>query len=264
LAGDIVLVPEVFFVDGQEMAFAMSDVGEERQVLFTVIGADFELLTEQAEALGHALGKVHSATRNSALLRPPEEEAIIRKVIFEGLLAPGAQRVFPQQWGAVSSEMQSQRECLIHGDLWSKNLLVRRGAPIALVDFEGVCHGDPAFDLGTLISVALLPALENSALLPQALAFAERLLQAWKSIGTNEDWARPVLPRTLRATACFLASRAYGPFAYSFSEEARQRISGLALSLVSGPAPSWQTFQTEVSRCNFGPPSTSVGQRSSV
>src|SRR5690348_18079089 len=44
-------IPEVLFVDQQEMAFGMSDVGEDRQVLFSVIGERFDLLAEQAEAL---------------------------------------------------------------------------------------------------------------------------------------------------------------------------------------------------------------------
>jgi aminoglycoside phosphotransferase (APT) family kinase protein len=234
LAADTILIPEVLFVDSQEMALGMSDVGEGRQVLFSVLAERFELLGEQAESLGRALGSIHSGTRGGSL-RPAMEEVMIRKIIFDGLLAPGARQVFPELWDSVSAEMQAHKECLIHADLWSKNLLVRQGAPVALVDFEGVCYGDPAFDLGTLIAVALLPALDRTVLVADALDFAARLLRAWKSACGSEAWFDEVLPRAFRATGCFLATRGFGPFAYSMSERGLERIVPLARSLAGTP-----------------------------
>src|SRR6185503_3050517 len=145
--------------------------GADRDVLFNVLADRFELLNEQAEALGRALGAVHRGTRGGASPRPRMEEIIIRKIVFDGLLAPGAKQVFPELWDEVSAEMQAHDECLIHADLWSKNLLVRKGDPVTLVDFEGVVYGDPAFDLGTLIAVALVPAIDRQELLPDALSF---------------------------------------------------------------------------------------------
>ena len=120
------------------------------------------------------------------------EEAIVRKVIFDGLLAPGARQVFPERWDEVGAEMQAHKECLVHADLWSKNLLVRQGEPVALVDFEGVIYGDPAFDLGTLLAVALVPASQRSALVGEALAFSSRLLRTWAGhCGDGGDGHRP-------------------------------------------------------------------------
>lgn len=246
-----IVIPEVLFVDDREMALAMSDVGEGRQVLFTVLAERFELLAEQADALGKALGAVHGGTRGSKSPRPPEEEQIIRKVIFDGLLAPGARVVFPELWDEVSAEMQAHRECLIHADLWSKNLLVRGGEPIAIVDFEGVCLGDAAFDLGTLTAVALLPALDQTAPLEEALTFCGRLLDAWTSACGSDAWAGEVLPRTFRATATFLAARAFGPFAYSMSEAARQRVRQIAVSLAADPPATFSAFSNRVTTLAF-------------
>jgi aminoglycoside phosphotransferase (APT) family kinase protein len=248
LAGDAVLIPEVLFVDDQAMALAMSDVGIGRQVLFSVLPDHFELLAEQAEALGRALGAIHGGTRGAGTLRPPQEEAIIRKIIFDGLLAPGAKQAFPDLWDALNVEMQAHRQCLIHGDLWSKNLLVRRGEPVAVVDFEGVCYGDPAFDLGTLIAAALVPALDRPALLSGALAFTSELLHFWASACGSEAWCSEVLPRTFHATATFLAARAFGPFAYSLTDAGGQRIAGLARSLAAEPPATLESFQAEVVR----------------
>ncbi len=248
LAAGLVVIPEVLFVDEQEMALGMSDVGAGRHVLFSILPEHFELLGEQSEALGRALGAIHGGTRGAGTPRPPMEEAIIRKIIFDGLLGPGAQEVFPDLWNAVNLEMQTHKQCLIHADLWSKNLLVRKGEPVALVDFEGVSYGDPAFDLGTLIAAALVPALDQPELLSGALAFTSELLHFWASACGSEDWPAEVLPRAFRATAPFLAARGYGPFAYSLTEAGRQRIGSLARSLAAEPPSVLEDFRSQVTR----------------
>ena len=246
LAGDAIVVPEVLFVDDREMAFAMTDVGRGRQVLFPVLADRYALLTEQAERLGQALGQVHGGTRGSGPLRPAAERAIVRKVIFDGLMAPGAREVFPELWDEVGSEMQAHDECLVHADLWSKNLLARTGAPLAVVDFEGAFYGDPAFDLGTLAAVALVPALERRALLPAALDFTARLCRSWAAACGDEKWPVEVLPRTFRATATFLAARGRGPFAYAMADEARSQIARLARSLAAAPPAEFASFRSRV------------------
>jgi aminoglycoside phosphotransferase (APT) family kinase protein len=248
LASGAVVVPEVLFVDGQEMALAMSDVGEGRQVLFSLLPGQFALLAEQAEPLGRALGLVHGGTRGGGTPRPAQEEAIIRGIVFQGLLAPGARQVFPELWDEVSAEMHAHDECLIHADLWSKNLLVRHGEPVAVVDFEGVCYGDPAFDLGTLLAVALVPALEVPALVPDALGFSSRLFDAWAANCGSEGWPAEVRPRAFRATATFLAARGAGPFAYELSEDARRRIAALARTLAAEPPSDMAGFEETVAR----------------
>jgi aminoglycoside phosphotransferase (APT) family kinase protein len=248
LAGERVQIPEVLFVDEDEMALGMTDVGEGRHVLFELLPGGFELLGEQAEALGRALGTIHRGTRGSGSLRPAEEEAVIRRIVFDGLLAPGAMHVFPELWPEVLAEMQAFRECLIHGDLWSKNLLVRTGEPVAIVDFEGVCYGDPAFDLGTLTAVALVPALQRPALILEALAFVTRLLQSWSIACCSEPWYRAVLPRTFRAAATFLAARGFGPFAYDLNNAAKQRIALLGQALAASPPADLAGFRDLVLR----------------
>lgn len=246
LAGNAVLIPEVLFVDRDEMALGMSDVGEGRQVLFSVLADRFDLFLENAEALGRALGAIHGGTRGVGSIRPKQEEAILRRIVFEGLLAPGAKHVLPETWDSVSAEMQEHNQCLIHADLWSKNLLVRQAEPVALVDFEGVCYGDPAFDLGTLIAVSILPALENPDLIQDSLAFTSRLLTAWRLSCGDDDWAAEVFPRTFRSTACFIAIRGFGPFPYEMSEGARRRVSRLARSLAAQPPTTIDDFRARV------------------
>jgi aminoglycoside phosphotransferase (APT) family kinase protein len=246
LAGTDVIIPEVLFVDDQEKALAMTDVGEGRHVLFSVLPDRFELLSEQAVALGRALGAIHGGTRGDGPLRPPQEEFMLRKVIFDGLLGPGAKQLFPERWDGLNAEMQAHTQCLVHADLWSKNLLVRSGQPVALVDFEGVFYGDPAFDLGTLVAVSLVPALDRPGLVSSALDFVAGLLHSWSTACGSSEWARDVLPRTFHSVACFLAARGFGPFSYSISEPARQRLAGLARSLAEEPTEDLNTFRSRV------------------
>jgi aminoglycoside phosphotransferase (APT) family kinase protein len=248
LAAGAVVIPEVLFVDEQEMALAMSDVGEGRQVLFSLLPGQFALLAEQAEPLGRALGLVHGGTRGGGTPRPAMEEAIIRKIVFDGLLAPGARQVFPELWDEVSAEMHAHDQCLIHADLWSKNLLVRPGEPVAVVDFEGVCYGDPAFDLGTLLAVALVPALDVPLLVPDALGFSSRLFDAWAANCGSEEWPTEVRPRAFRAAATFLVARGFGPFAYDLTEDGRQRIGALARTLAAEPPTEMAGFHETVAR----------------
>lgn len=248
LAQGAIVIPEVLFVDEREMALAMSDVGQGREVLFGVLGEHFDLLGAQAEALGNGLGLIHGGTRGQGTPRPAAEEAVIRQVIFEGLLAPGASKVFPDTWPALKAEMLDQQNCLVHADLWSKNLLVRDGQPVAVVDFEGVFYGDPSFDLATLAAVALLPALDKPALMVEALAFISRLLLSWSSACGSQVWAAEVLPRTFRATACFLAARTAGPFPYLLSPPGQERINGLATSLSTSPPLDLDHFRARVTQ----------------
>jgi tRNA A-37 threonylcarbamoyl transferase component Bud32 len=259
VAGNTVKIPAVLFVDEQEMALAMEDVGGGRQVLFDILPDNFQLLTEQAERIGNALGSVHAATHNGVPLRPAPEEAVIRTVIFDGLLAPGARQLFPDTWNSLNVEMQAHRECLIHADLWSKNLLVRSRTPVALVDFEGVCCGDPAFDLATLSAVSLISAFEKPARLSEALNFIFRLWSAWVTTCGSNTWPREVLPRMLRSTACFLASRVCGPFAYELAEDARQRIVQLARILADEAMEDFEAFSSHVYKASgLSPLSTEI------
>lgn len=247
LAGDVVVVPALLFVDSDQMMIGMSDVGEGRHVLFDVLSQQFHLLTGQADLLGCALGRVYLGTQGEGPLRPDAEEAIIRRIIFDGLLAPGSHHVLGDEWSWLSEEMQARRECMVHGDLWSKNLLVSAGQPLAVVDYEGVHYGDAAFDLGTVMSVAILPALERRHLMADAALFIARLLQSWQdAAGAPQRRAADAVKRAFRTCSCFLASRGFGPFAYPMSPEARERTAELAWSLWKDPVSGVDPFCTRL------------------
>lgn len=233
LCGSAVLIPEILFVNRGDFLIGMSDVGEGRKVLMEVIDTDLSVLTEQAKALGHALGSVHSGTRDAQHMRPESERAGIMQIIYGGLFAPGANTVFPEHSERLLGEMRQSEECMIHFDLWAKNLLVRKGAPIAVVDFEGATRADPAIDLGTLFAVAWLPALEHPELRPAAATFVQDLIDSYLKSTQDAAWARRACERAFRYTSVFLAARGFGPFPYEISEEAKGRLRSLARHLAS-------------------------------
>ena len=113
MAGNEIVIPELLFIDGQEMAMAMTDVGEGREVLLTLLPERFDLLSEQAGVLGRALGTVHCGTRGGGTPRPPQEAVIIRRVIFDVLLPPAARAVLPELWASGRHRGEVHTQCRI-------------------------------------------------------------------------------------------------------------------------------------------------------
>lgn len=241
LCGPTVVVPEVLFVDREAYALGMSDVGRERRVLIEVIDEQYALFVAQAVPLGTALGNVHSASRGSAPFRPEQFERMLQAVIVEKLLAPGARALFDDHWPGIAAQMSAHRECLIHGDLWAKNVLVGEGVAPALVDFEGASIGDPAFDIATLLAVAAIPALEQPELVESCVEFSEALIRAYRDAvqerlrAQDSLWVSQVCARAYLYVGTFLAARGFGPFLYPMSEAARNRLARLARSLSAAP-----------------------------
>ena len=247
-AGSHVVVPEVLFVDETEFVLAMSDVGEGRQVLLDVIDSAYRsCFLPSANALGTALGLVHSGTRGLAQFRPAAQDQLLRGIVFAGLIAPGAQAVFPELAGKVISEMNGRRECLVHADLWGKNILVGEGMTPAIVDFEGAFLGDPSFDVATVLAVSLLPALAQRVLLVDAMAFAAAFTQAYGQAYAPRETADSVLGRAFFYLGAMIAARGFGPFAYPMSEEAKGRLCRVARDLTERPPASALEYATRIS-----------------
>ncbi len=245
-AGGAVEVPETLFVDRRHYVLGLSDVGRRRRVLLDTLPADYSLLIAAAEPLGAALGRVHSSTRGLESFRPPEEEALLRKIIFGGLIGAGAQAAFPDLAGPVLQEMAGRCECLVHADLWGKNILVGEGVRPAIVDFEGAFVGDPAFDVATLLAVGLLPALEDLDYGEQSRAFVARFLASYRKNALRSGQPDAVFARAFRFSGCMLAARAFGPFAYPLSDECRRRVGEWAKDLTKAPPQTIEDFLVRI------------------
>jgi Ser/Thr protein kinase RdoA (MazF antagonist) len=75
----------------------------------------------------------------------------------------------------------AERHCLVHGDFSPKNLLVY-GNHIMLIDFEVGHYGDPAFDLGFLLSHLTLKAFYHA---PNHAPFFDLIESFWSGYRTE-------------------------------------------------------------------------------
>jgi aminoglycoside/choline kinase family phosphotransferase len=239
LCGPSVAVPQVLYLDKEAFALGMSDVGQDRRPLLEVIDDQYSALGANVVALGSALGQVHSRSRGHTPLRPPQFESMLETVIVDWLLAPGAQAIFADHWPRVAAQLKTNHECLVHGDLWAKNLLVNAQGTPGVVDFEGASIWDPAFDVATLLAVAAIPALKQPALLESCEEFTRTLIDAYgkaarENLKPHEHaWPQTVCARAYLYAGTLLAARAFGPFVYTMTDAARERLARLARSLTA-------------------------------
>jgi len=80
-------------------------------------------------------------------------------LITTGSRHPALQKLF----AAEAVRLEQTRECLVHGDLSPKNILIGNGR-LVLLDCEVAWYGDPAFDLAFLINHLLLKSLYHAPL----------------------------------------------------------------------------------------------------
>jgi len=152
--------PRVLFEDRENFLFGMTaapsphETWKERLLSGDADGAI-------ASACGDLLGRLHAATwRDAAVARQFDDrqffddlriDPYFRQIaLVHADLRPAIQRLIDSVW--------ENRFCLVHGDFSPKNLLVWNGG-LMLIDFEVGHFGDPAFDLGFVLTHLVLKSL---------------------------------------------------------------------------------------------------------
>jgi 5-methylthioribose kinase len=135
---------------------------------------------------------------------------------------------------AAADAMLAHRECLVHGDLSPKNVLVGDGR-VWIIDFEVAHLGDPAFDVAFLLSHLWLKSVHGAAppavLSSCAAAFAE---------GYSAAHTLPPTDRVGVHTGCLVMARVDGksPVEYLTGDE-RDVARRLGRALLDGRADPW-------------------------
>ena len=171
-------VPRVLFEDRGSYAFGMQAVPDSHTVWKSeLLAGDFD--RGIAARLGAVTRQIHRSTAgaNAASFRRKYGD----REVFEQLrIDPFYRRVaaaHPDLAARIAELIErtlATSGCLVHGDLSPKNLLVTRmGADtdlapghlpqLTLVDYEVAHYGDPAFDIGFLLSHLLLKAVHHGA-----------------------------------------------------------------------------------------------------
>jgi 5-methylthioribose kinase len=187
--------PQLLRFDEAERVLVLEDLGRAERL--------DAALAREADAgacfavLGRCLGAVHAATTEPALAARFANDAMRRlhgdHIFFlplrpNGFPLPARLRARAEElWrdtelvgiaDAMYARYLAPRGALVHGDVQAGNVLLAAGGP-KLLDAEIAHVGDPAFDLGTLIAHALLPALARGRD-AQALPFAEAAWGAYR------------------------------------------------------------------------------------
>jgi 5-methylthioribose kinase len=190
--------PEVLRFDPAERVLVLEDLGRaERLDAALARGAD---VTQCFASLGRCLGAVHAATADPALGARFANDAMRRlhgDHIFRLPLRandfPLSARVRRRAEGlwrdaelvriadAAHARYLEPRGALVHGDVQAGNVLLAAPGP-KLLDAEIAHVGDPAFDVGTLVAHALLPAVARGSA-ARALPLVEAAWSAYRESG---------------------------------------------------------------------------------
>ncbi|MBM0224257.1 phosphotransferase family protein [Micromonospora sp. ATA51] len=152
--------------------------------------------------------------------------------------------------GLLVEEMLQRPSCLVHGDFSPKNVLVGRDA-LWVTDFEVAHLGDPAFDVGFLVTHLLLKSVHWPAAIDRYHACATAFLRAYQE---GLDPAITLSPEYLsRHVGCLLAARVDGKSVAEYlTGDQRALVRDLATALLSRPADDpdeiWQHLSSVVRR----------------
>jgi 5-methylthioribose kinase len=133
---------------------------------------------------------------------------------------------------SVIAEMGLRRFCLVHGDFSPKNILVS-GGQVALIDFEVVHFGDPAFDAAFCLSLLLLGWFYHPALREEREQVVRAFFDALRT--TLPPQAGSFFEKAmLRHLGCLMLARIDGksPVEYLPEEQIQNRVRVIAKELI--------------------------------
>lgn len=147
------LVPEILYSDPADGFFVMQYFDANyRNWKHQLMEGVFE--PETARKAGMILAGIHSKSTDDPRARTIfDTTENFRNLRIEPYLLTTASRNprLKQLFLAEAKRLNNHRECLVHGDFSPKNILVSPDR-LVLLDHEVACYGDPAFDLGFMLT----------------------------------------------------------------------------------------------------------------
>lgn len=174
------LVPAVLARD--DTAFVMEAVPEPNNLLgYLSSGQCPKAITT---ALPVALARFHNTVRSEHYIDTPLSDNRFRDYKVDLQYHNVAESLDPEK-GQILRDFaewyKQQQECMTHGDLNSKNVLIAPGGTAHVIDFEQAHLGTPAYDLAFILSelfIAEIQHKQNPAFHKLSRVFAERYLGA--------------------------------------------------------------------------------------
>lgn len=228
-------VPEVLFEDSSRHVIAMTAVPKPnrtwKQMLFSGLVAQ-----EDFEQAARILGQIHAASfREASLAEVFDDRSLFESLRLEpyyrysGRQVPAAREFLD----ALIEDTLRRRLALVHGDFSPKNILMHEGR-FTLIDPEVIHYGDPAFDVGFLLTHLLAKSLHLRPVRREMLRGAEVFVRAYLAEMGKLD--EGIEARACRHAAGCLLARVVGrsPLEY-LTESERERQKQVALGRMREP-----------------------------
>lgn len=180
-----------------------------------------------AERLGAIVGRIHARTFNQSSIR----EAFQSLENFKQLrISPyidylkGRHPLLKENLQRASQSLASCSDCLVHGDLSPKNILVSDGR-VVLLDCEVAWFGDPAFDLAFLVNHLCLKSLYHAPKYINTRPLIELFLAKYlQERELEEEFQKELESRTASLLAILLLARADGKSPVEYLDDSQLDI----------------------------------------
>lgn len=195
------LTPTVLFFDSENNVLWLTDVKRGCPLLVNefVAGRPHpEVGIYFGQVLAHihtkTMGISHGAVRGSVKLN---DEA---KAFHLGMRLKPAQELLPEETKQLVRSCDPREQCLVLGDLASKNIFVD-GMQVRFLDLERAFVGDPAFDLAFLFCHWLMEVPQNKRL--ESIITLDNILKAYGE-GRNSSLKAQQLTGTMKRVSGYL------------------------------------------------------------
>jgi len=213
------------------------------------------------QAAGILLGKVHSRTLghpalNQGPLADIEVFDQLRIDPFYRTIARVHPDLAPRIKVLIASLTDPPVRTFVHADFSPKNILVHPGGPrlfetwgLTIVDFETAHAGDPAYDLGFVLSHLLLKAVRAAPGHAPYLSLARALLNVYTEASDARLGGIDLLNRAAaHAAACALA-RVDGKSPVDYLDEPRREVvRRFARAALLDESLDWRTLHDHLAR----------------
>jgi aminoglycoside phosphotransferase (APT) family kinase protein len=203
-----------------------------------------------AAQVGERLAAIHNFTRSQEVAHAFPTDDIFYAIRLEPYLVATAPRHpdLAETLVALARRTAATRECLVHGDVSPKNILVSAKGPVFL-DAECAWYGDPAFDLAFCLNHLFLKCIWVPDARAGFMACFDALSSAYLSRvsapGETEQRAATLLPG-------LLLGRIDGKSPVEYLDEGqRLLVRTAARRLLQAPSPTlgrlkeaWQRYST--------------------
>ena len=143
--------------------------------------------TAEASLVGEEIARFHRVAPAGLVVPRPFGDDLVKATDGLKMLAawiPDCAKTARELAACLSARAPDRvaRPVLVHGDLHGKNMLVSPDG-LTFIDLERMAVGSPAIDLGYLLGVATALELRRPGWSPDAVAFAHRVIAAYRQTG---------------------------------------------------------------------------------